>query len=89
MEHIRERHPETVMPLEYLHVIIQEIGNDEVNDLASLYHINDTPGFQRKQPIFENQRIFLNYALAVASSYSVKRGLDFILYSKVPGTINQ
>jgi hypothetical protein len=83
MDHIREKQAETVLPLEYLHVVVQEIGKDEVNDLASLYHVHDAPGFERKQPIFENQRIFLNYALAVASSYAVKRRLDFVLFSKI------
>ena len=82
-DRIRERKPETVLPLEYLHVVVQEIGNDEVNDLASLYHVHSIPGFQREQPVFENQRIFLNYALAVAASYAVKRRLDYVLFSKV------
>jgi hypothetical protein len=82
-DRIREKQPETVLPLEYLHVIVQEIGNDEVNDLASLYQVFDTPNFQREQPIFENERLFLNYALAVAASYAVKRRLDFVLFSKI------
>jgi hypothetical protein len=82
-ERIIEKQKTTVLPLEYLHVIVQEIGDDEANDLASLYHVCDTPGFQRKQAIFENQRIFLNYALAVAASYAVRRRLDFVIFSKV------
>jgi hypothetical protein len=81
-DRIREKQPETVLPLDYLHVLVQEIGNDEVNDLASLYHVCDTPGFQRKQPLFENERIFLNYALTVAASYAVKRHLDFVVFSR-------
>jgi len=83
LDRVREKTPGAVLPLEYLHVIVQEIGNDEANDLASLYYVHDTPGFQREQPIFENQRIFLNYALAVAASYAVKRRLDFVVFSKV------
>jgi hypothetical protein len=82
-DRIRETQPEAMLPLEYLHLIVQEIGSDEVNDLASLYHVHDTPGFQREQPIFENQRLFLNYAVAVAASYAVKRRLDFVVFSKV------
>lgn len=82
-DRIREKRPGTVLPLEYLHVIVQEIGNDEVNDLACLYQVCDTLGFQRDQPIFENKRIFLNYALAVAASYAVKRRLDFVVFSKI------
>jgi hypothetical protein len=35
------------------------------------------------RPIFENERLFLNYALAVAASYAVKRRLDFVVFSKV------
>lgn len=83
IERTRERKPESVLPLEYLHVIVQEIGNDEANDLASLFHVHDTPGFQREDPIFEHQRIFLNYALAVAASYAVKRRLDHVVFSKI------
>ena len=83
LDRVREKTPGAVLPLEYLHVIVQEIGNDEANDLASLYHVCDTPGFQREQPLFENERLFLNYALAVAASYAVKRRLDFVVFSKV------
>jgi hypothetical protein len=80
---VREKNQTSILPLEYLHVIVQEIGGDDANDLASLYHVCDTPGFQRKQPIFENERLFLNYALTVAASYAVKRRLDFVVFSKV------
>jgi hypothetical protein len=71
-----------VLPLEYLLVTIQQIGSDEVNDLASLYHVRDTPGFQRTETIFENERLFLHYAIVLAASYAVKRHLDWVLYSR-------
>lgn len=83
VDRVREKQSTTVLPLEYLHVVVKEIGGDEANDLASLYQVCDTPGFERKQPIFENERLFLNYAIAVAASYAVKRRLAFVVFSKV------
>ncbi|MDB6058459.1 MAG: hypothetical protein JWO95_2303, partial [Verrucomicrobiales bacterium] len=74
-----------IIPLEYILVELQEIGSDEANDLASIYHVCLTPGFERKDTIFEDENIFLYYALTVASSYAVKRNVDTVLYYKRKG----
>jgi hypothetical protein len=78
----REKNNVAVLPLQYMHLSLQVIGTDEANDLATLHLVCDMPGLRRKKAIFTNERLFLNYALAVAASYAVKHHVDFLLFSR-------
>jgi hypothetical protein len=73
-----------VLPLNYIYLVSTEVGNDKANDFASIYYMSEIPGFERKEPLIENKRIFFEYALAVAAAYAVKHKVDAILYTKCP-----
>ena len=63
-------------------LIVSQIGQDEANDLSSIYYISEIPGFERREVIVENQKLFFNYAKSLATSYAIKRNVDVLIYSK-------
>jgi hypothetical protein len=83
LDSVKEKDEMSIVPLEYIHVVIREIGEDEANDLSSAYFISETPGFERKETIFENERMFFKYAIVLATAYAVKRGVDVVVFSKI------
>ncbi len=66
---------------EYIYLIVQEIGQDRANDMCSVYHVSEVPGHEFQRPIFENEKLFLEYGLPVASAYAIKLGIDSVLYA--------
>ena len=70
-----------VLP-EYIHLLTEEIGQDKIFDVSSIYFVGETPGFERKEVVFENERLFFEYALAIASAYAVIFGVENVLYEK-------
>jgi len=58
-----EKDTSRIVPLEYIYVIIQEIGKDKANDLCSVYHISELPGFEHEELILENENLFLEYGV--------------------------
>jgi len=70
-----------VLP-EYIELVVTEIGQDQANDLASIYYVSEMSG--RKVCVIENERIFYEYGATLAASYAVKRKVDMVVYSKVP-----
>jgi hypothetical protein len=78
-----EKDTSRIVPLEYIYVIIQEIGKDKANDLCSVYHISELLGFEHEELILENENLFLEYGGAIAASYAVKKKLHYVLYSKI------
>lgn len=64
----------------YIYVIIKEIGIDQKNDLSSIYIVENINDVERTKILVENERIFHEYALTLASAYAVKNDVDFILF---------
>lgn len=85
LERMKEKDKTKIIPPEYIHFIVQEIGQDKVNDLCSIYYVSETPGFERKEVILKNERLFFEYGATVAASYAVKRKVDVLFYSKRQG----
>ena len=78
-----ERDKTTVVPLEFIYLIVREIGEDKANDLASIYYISMLPGFEREELLVENARVFFEHAGPLAASYAVKRNVERLVYTKV------
>ncbi|MFZ2727696.1 MAG: hypothetical protein WAX77_15700 [Methylococcaceae bacterium] len=64
----------------FIYFEINEIGKDKNNDLASIYMIHSINGTEVIDIIFENQRIFFEYAICLASAYAIKNKVDIIMY---------
>ena len=66
----------------YIFLLTEKIGQDKAFDVSSIYYINEMPGFERDDIIIENERLFFEYALALASAYAVRMGLETVVYEK-------
>ena len=72
-----------ILPLEYIHLIVKEIGMDQANDLSSIIYKSHVVGFEREEIIIDNGRLFFEYGVCLAGAYAVKRGGDTVLYTKL------
>jgi hypothetical protein len=82
LENAKDMDQTQIVPPEYVHLIVKEIGNDEANDLASIYYVSVVPGFERSEPIVENMRLFFKYGLPLAAAYAIKRKVDYVFYTR-------
>ena len=80
----KEKEQTTIIVPEYIYLVVQEIGQDKSNDLCSIYHVSETPGFERQDAIIENAQLYWEYGTSVAAAYAVKRNVDIVIYSKKP-----
>ena len=71
-----------IVPPAYVHLIINEIGNDKANDVGSVYYVSETPGFERRQALVENAKLFFEYGTAVAAAYAIKLKVSAVLFTK-------
>lgn len=78
----KEEEKTTIIVPEYIYLVVQEIGQDKANDLSSIYHVSETPGFERQEAIIENAQLYWEYGASVAAAYAVKRNVDILMYSK-------
>ena len=67
----------------YIFLLTEEIGQDKAFDVSSIYYINETLGFERDYIVIANERLFFEYALALASAYAVCMGLETVVYEKI------
>lgn len=72
----------TIIVPEYIYLVVQEIGQDKANDLCSIYHVSEIPGFERQEAIIENVQLYWEYGASVAAAYAVKRNVNILVYSK-------
>lgn len=72
-----------IIPIKYILLYVQEIGQDKKFDISSIYKINKeiVTGDERREIIFENERIFFEYASTLAASYAIKFGFNTVCYS--------
>jgi hypothetical protein len=66
----------------YIYLRTEEIGQDKAHDVSSIYYVSSVAGMEAERPLVENQRIFFEYALAVAAAYAIKLCGDFVVYEK-------
>lgn len=66
----------------YILLVNQEIGRDKKNDLCSIYSINniDKPGVL--ETLLENEQIFFEHGLSLASAYAIKKNIGIVLHYK-------
>ena len=82
-EHIIHDEVEQVVPVEYIRLTVQEIGNDKANDMCSVTFVSHVLGFEREELIIENERAFYEHGVAIAGAYAVKRGVNRIIHKKI------
>lgn len=70
----------TVVPVRHVHLIVEEIGQDCANDLASAYLLRESDDRTTGLPLFVHQRLFFKHALAVASAYAVMHDVPIVTY---------
>jgi hypothetical protein len=72
-----------IVPVEYLHVAVEEIGRDKANDICTIRHICEVPGFEKNEILFQNIEAYLEEGVCLAACYAVKRGVTAVVYRKV------
>lgn len=72
-----------ISPLEYILCVVEEIGQDQANDFASIYYISRILGFEREELLLEKTRMFFEYALSVAGAYALKEGVSDVFYTRI------
>lgn len=77
---LKDREHLAIILPEYIELVVTEIGQDQANDLTSIYYVSEMSG--RKVCIIENERIFFEYGATLAASYAVKQKVDMVVYSK-------
>ena len=83
MERARERSASSIVPLVYVLLRTQEIGQDKANDVSSIVLVREVPGSDAVvRDILTNVRVFFEYALAIAAAYACKYGVDALMYEK-------
>ncbi len=82
LEGAKDKKETQVLPLDYIHLVVNEVGNDKANDFASIYHISEFPGFERNETLVENAKMFFEHGMAVAAAYALKRKVSAIFYTK-------
>jgi hypothetical protein len=81
-EGAKEKDQTRIIPLEYIHLVLTEVGNDKANDFASVFRVSETPGFERNEPLVENEKLFYEYGMAVSAAYAIKFNVNSILFTK-------
>jgi hypothetical protein len=81
-EDAKDKEQIRVVPLDYIHLALTEVGNDKANDFASIYYVSEVPGLERKEPLVENVRLFFQYGMAVAAAYAIRCKVKTILFTK-------
>jgi len=82
METARDITEQKIDLLNYILVEIHEIGRDKNNDYCQIFEVRTINGEIYKTTIVEYIRAFEEYAIAIASAYCLKHGLECVLYQK-------
>jgi hypothetical protein len=79
----RERSEGGIIPSAYVLAVTQEIGQDRANDVSDIAAVREraTDG-PIIRPLAENLRIFHEHAVALAAAYTLREGLDLVLWSR-------
>jgi len=66
----------------YIFLITREIGRDKKNDLCSIYVARNVGEPEILETCVENERIFFEHALSLASAYALKNNISVVLHHK-------
>jgi len=77
-----QRSEAKVLAPHYIYLLTEEIGQDMENDLSSIYYISEVLGFEHKETILKNERLFFEHALALTAAYAVKWKADIVMYDR-------
>lgn len=78
---IQKSNSKVIIP-NYIYLVTEEIGQDMENDMSSIYYVSEVPGFERKDTILENARLFFEHALALAAAYAIKLKAGIVMYDR-------
>lgn len=82
IETARSRDNATIVMPRYVLLVTEEIGQDRANDLCSIYLVDERIDGENRRTLIENERIFFEHGLALASAYALKTGVDSVMYEK-------
>lgn len=66
----------------YILLVIREIGRDKKNDLCSIYLATNVEEPEIIETFIENERIFFEHGVALASAYALKSNISMVLHFK-------
>ena len=66
----------------YILLVIREIGRDKKNDLCSIYEAQNIEGQKILKTFIENERIFFEHGVSLASAYALKNNIGMVIYYK-------
>jgi hypothetical protein len=83
VERAREFSPPSVLPLRYVLVTTECIGQDKGNDVSHIAGVcQRLDGESKALPIANNLRIFHEHAVCLGSAYAVARGVECVFWVK-------
>lgn len=71
-----------IVPLRYVLLTVEEIGQDQANDLCTISIIDETLDGSEHTPLVEDERMVWFRGVALASAHALKHGIDTVLYEK-------
>ena len=66
----------------YILLFNRQIGRDKKNDLCSIYVATDVSEPEILETIIDNERIFFEHGVSLASAYALKNDISMVLYYK-------
>jgi len=83
LESAKDQASTSILPVEYIHLSLEEIGSDKANDLCTIRHVFAWPGLERNEVILENVRAYWEEGMTLAACYALKRNVEILLYQKL------
>jgi hypothetical protein len=82
LESAKDKEKSQILPLDYILLVLNEVGTDKANDFASIYYVSEVVGFEREEVLVENAKIFFEHGMAIAASHAIKRKVNSLFYMK-------
>jgi hypothetical protein len=80
LERLKDKKELRIILPQYIELAVTEIGQDQANDLASIYYVSQMSASPKRDAILEDERLFFEYGATLAASYAVKRNVDVVVY---------
>jgi hypothetical protein len=82
IEEAKDQGESPIVVPRFVLLVTEVIGQDKANDLSSVYLIKNDIAGERSIPLVENERIYFEHGVALASVYAFKHGVHAIMYRK-------
>jgi len=82
LESAKDKEKTKILPLDYILLVLNEVGTDKANDFASIYYVSEIVGFEREEVLVENAKVFFEHGMAIAASHAIKRKVNALFYLK-------